>query len=796
MNIIPHSTTFASETEQIMTMVDGSSNQIVDIPGSVDATRTVNDSTDNSLGAFFARPVKIANFDWTPGAAIFEDVDPWTLYLSNKRVVNKLATYKLLRANMKIKVMINGNSFFYGRVMMSYLPYQIRDELTLIDGSNISFVQFSQMPRILIDPTLSQGGEMSLPFFYHNDYLDVLRTDDKAMIGRLLFHELTPLKHTSGDTSVNTRASITVYAWMENVQLEAPTATNPFFIVPQSTPGYSGDKIPAYCMPSSMSGGAPSHDPTPQLMEPRGISSLCLTDVPDTSNKLTFTSGQEGTIDPRILGLSDQDEMSISHIASKESYLTSFDWTQARNTEDLLFNLRVTPAHYRVSGVGAGAKYYFTASCGAVLPFRYWNGTFKVRFQFVTSAFHRGRVAIVYDPHATIGVREDNAAYTHIVDISSCRDVVFKVGPNQDRQLLTYYDPPNVPAVGNFSTSTALPSNTTGNGTIAVYVINELTLPNATPAINNDIKVNVFVSMDTDFETFVPGEKFAEYTITPQSTGVDAVTSIVDQVQESAPYDSLCGPPLSLDQPNPINSDRHKVYVGERMLSFRHMLKRYYHWMSFRTENIGSVTASTQLIHRAFPAYRGQYNPSMHKTLATTDYNYVSMTLLNFLQPAYSAWRGSIRYKMFPRNVGNLNAPRGVVTVAETYAAAYNLLNVPVPLNSVSTAAHSGAFAGNYQARVKGVSLTVQAINHSIEYEIPWWETMRFAPGKVKNWVEAATDRNEPGKGVTVLIDSVNTVAGLYDTYVSVGEDFSMYFFTGWPPMYWNPTPPAPSVTA
>lgn len=115
---------------------------------------------------FFSRPIKIAEQEWATSTTLGFDIDPWGLYFSNPRVINRLANFNLLRAKLHVKVVINGNGFQYGRAMVSYLPFDVFDSLS----SNAALlredlVQASQQPRIFLDPTTSQGGEMILPFF-------------------------------------------------------------------------------------------------------------------------------------------------------------------------------------------------------------------------------------------------------------------------------------------------------------------------------------------------------------------------------------------------------------------------------------------------------------------------------------------------------------------------------------------------------------------------------------------------------------------------------------------------------
>jgi hypothetical protein len=787
--IMPHSS-FAVEKQEILSFTDGSSNQVLDIPSTIDETRRVNDSSDNSLGAFLSRPISIHSFDWTPGTQYDAVINPWSLFLNNKRVSNRIANYKLFRGKMKIKVMINGNSFFYGRMMVAYSPHYSYDFMLApkVTADNITNVYVSQYPHILLDPTTSQGGEMCLPFMWHRDYIDLIGSE-KDEIGSLIIRQLVGLKHTSGDVTPATRCSVTVYAWLEDVQLEAPTTTNPPFIVPQSTRGDG---------PFAFGTGAPHSDPNAKLLVPRGLVNPLVTDIEDSVNKLTFTDKQKVSIDSRIIGLDGVDEMNVKYMAGRETWLTGFNWTQSAITGDLLWNLRVTPALYRtIAEVGppAATRLALTASCGAVLPFQYWHGTFKVRLQFVTSAFHRGRVAVVYDPHSTTTVREDNTTYTQIVDISQCRDVTFTVGPNQDRAMIPYSIPGSAGADVIFSTA-ALSNSALSNGTISIYVLNDLSLPSALSTVNNSIGVNVFTSMGEDFRVFNPSPNYSLYSIHPQSTNVDVSTEIVDIVPTGSEAGSMIIP---IETTSQNSSKLNLVFSGEEIHSFRVMLKRYYPYMAFRISPAAGTDTPriTTLTHRIFPLYRGVVSSGVHKTSVPVNYNYTYTTLLNFLAPAFNAFRGSVRYKAIPR-FGADSAPNASTAyVFHARDLPYSLVSAPYSLASSSAIAHSSSALGNGLERATGVLPIIQSVNPIVEYEVPWWERNRYAPGKLTNFSGSfGLNSFHPTSCAMIQFENRSTLTNLYDLHVSAGEDFSCYFFTGWPPMYYVNTVPAPSLVA
>jgi len=184
-------------------------------------------------------------------------------YFTKDKVLSKLEGYSRMRADLHIKVLVNGSPFRYGELMMSYRPLFAAETssdhphaiLPFFSGGNISgdlasapgypnqdytavasdastHMARSQRMNIRIQPHINSGGEMILPFIYYRDALDItnLTTDiDKFRqrlreLGTITLEQLVMLKSTS--TANATGVSITVFAWAENMQLWGPTGIN------------------------------------------------------------------------------------------------------------------------------------------------------------------------------------------------------------------------------------------------------------------------------------------------------------------------------------------------------------------------------------------------------------------------------------------------------------------------------------------------------------------------------------------------------------------------------------------
>lgn len=171
------------------------------VDSSLDATYNLAKTADANLGDFLSRPILIRSYQWTPSAQLFESFNPWNDYFSNTAVKSKMDYFRNFRCTLCLKVMLNGNSFYYGRALMSYNPYETNDDVTL---QRIFFEQdivgASQKPHVLLDPCSSQGAEMCLPFVYPENWFDITLPGWNTEMGSITIHDFDVLNHANGGT--------------------------------------------------------------------------------------------------------------------------------------------------------------------------------------------------------------------------------------------------------------------------------------------------------------------------------------------------------------------------------------------------------------------------------------------------------------------------------------------------------------------------------------------------------------------------------------------------------------------
>jgi hypothetical protein len=744
-----------------------------------------------------------------------------------------------------LKVLVNGNSFYYGRALLSYNPYVTSDEITV----NRTFVaqdliQASQKPHLLLDPTSSQGGEMLLPFIWPENYLDITKAGWPDNMGEIDIHDFDVLQHANGGTDPIT---ISVFCWAENLTLAVPTtnaaqghveeadldefgfpkpydkqagskqkkqtmkasntSTNDEFLKdgliskPASAVAKAADTlamIPVlapYAKATSMVAsklGAVARIfgySRPQIMEdtkafvPRYAGNLCNSDAPESLVKLTLDSKNELSIDTRLMGLGGEDELTVNSICQRWSYWRSFDWPETAVADDMLSSMIVAPLYGTTLVAAPVTEIHSTALAFGASPFDAWQGSIKFRFNVVCSEYHRGRLRIVYNPATNpAGAIPFNQVYSTVIDISENRDFEYEVKWADIRAWARNVGIDGIPAATiHDDVNPVTAGGTTDNGSITVYVVNELATPSTTAA---DVKVQVWVKAGDDFAVAVPTTKnlsqlsvFEQQSETAPALATSEDTSnspgCVTEVASFAPGEYI------------PEDNQYLVYQGERIVSFREMLRRY-HWHNvYFPAGVGTNANNRKVcfnLHN-FPFYRG-WEPSGQDTATsstgTDGYNFVSETLLNYLTPAFACRRGCLRHKMIYTSYGAA-ARMGTMTATRHNLTGANISETAHDLNGVNGDRRSEMLETEMTG-LGGSHTTAVFNNPVLEYETPYYTNgQRFEPARFVGRYNAFDHGHELAVDVVggTTSDDVKI-----DHYISIGEDFQLGMFTGAPIMY------------
>lgn len=776
----------------------------VSMPYAPDKTRdAVFQNVDTSLSAFFERPIVARTYTWTPlqvGAftAIF---DPWNDFFANSRVINRINNYNLLRSKLHVRFMINGNGFYYGRLMADYLPLPNADRVT--SASTLvteNAVQASQRMKVFIDPATCCSNELELPFVYWKDGVSI-PTAEWTNLGKIYVRELQGLKHANASTQPLT---ITVMMWATDVQMSIPTSVSSSALVPQAGDEYAsaGPVEMTATAIASMAGAVtdvpgigpfaratelaakatskaasvmgwsrPAEIAPAKDMRPKFVSDLAPSGAGDNVSKLSLDIKQEVTIDPNVIGVALPDEMSVASIAARESYLTQFPWATSKVGGDLLFTTRVKP----FVGLTSGSTRYLTASAFAVWPFSFWRGKMRYRLQIVGSAYHKGRLRIVWDPQY-IQSLEGNVQFTRIVDISEERDVTFEIDWGNPQHFL-----PVETSIGNlstdFRTTPQWPSaSAQANGVFSVYVLNDLATPNS--SVNNDIAINFFVSCN-DLQVAAPRS-------TPVLANSYAATVQAGDVEMTGDgSEPGCGPATAdhVISSDADDADDMLVYFGERIVSFRQLLKRYNLHSSFYVGTSSTVPSVWAPVFSDTPFYYGYNNLALHTTSAAGKFSYVNNTLLQYLSLAFVASRGSLRskYVATPAPTNSIIS----MTVLRSYGSTAVVPPTVSALNMFDQSFYARSVLPLRGNDMAGAATTTPQQQPFLEVEHPYYKPVRFDTVRdvAQDTATASTPSPFANTHTVELFLGAGTGYVNLSRYVGVGEDFSLMWFQGCPPL-------------
>lgn len=788
----------------------------IPIPSTYEENSNTGEYHDVELNNFMSRPIRIANITWSYATAVAGTINPWTLFFTDTRVKNRLAYYNLLKCKLCVKFVVNGNAFQYGQMFVDYLPLKgytingnvLTDGISPIDTSSSIYPNVQTHRKyIKIRPLDSQGACMELPFFWPNNFMSI-PLEEWQYQGSLRYYTVNQVLHAN-NSSATDPPIISVFAWAEDVKLSVPTAAPPATLLPQSgtetvgaisgpasavsraagslssVPGIGGYAKATQMVATGIGSAAklfgfsraPIETPT-VTMKPDYTGNLANTDRPENISKLTIDSSQEVTIDPTVTGIAMGDELSIGSIAAKETYLTQFTWDFSQTADTSLFHIAVNPLlHGLVPGYSVTRAIYPTALEFASIPFRYWKGSLKFRFEVIASKFHKGRLRLMYDPKQIPVVTDFNKNYQTILDLDSGTDLTVKVHWAVPQPVLN---------CGTLSLSSvkygpifAAPSSNEDNGCLYMYVLNNLSVPSQGLAASACLAyVNVYVSACDDFELCVPDDgNLSLISTNPPfipASGVEMLPSSGEEMMEVWEV----GSPSS-------SSNFDLVLFGEKYLSFRPLLKRYVQYMSYLIDSVTATNLSRIVIsQRRVPLFAGSDSvgvnsiPNLLGAAGNYPGNNIKLVLLQYLMCAYSGMRGSFRYKYQQFGVSAVNRNNSLITVVRkpfmtSTAPIYTLVSTFATLNNEKIASFT-----RDDLLWNGAMIANNAKNPSIEVEDPYYEKYRFLNPKtyVNNNVTISGGHQIIQYGNPSATDKTQAIM---KSYLSTGEDFNLMYYTG-----------------
>jgi hypothetical protein len=471
----------------------------------------------------------------------------------------------------------------------------------------------------------------------------------------------------------------------------------------------------------------------------------------DTSKKLTLDPKQELSVDQSLGAVYEQDCMALKHITSRESFVESFTW----DSDDVamvtnLYSSYVDPLFSSDVALPSGVLRQPAALTFAAFPFNYWRGSITYRFEIVCSKYHRGKLLFKFEPNIAQKDLIDsdqtklNQQDTIIVDIQELTEISITVPFVSDRAWLQVHEDPSDPYLGispgfHYETST---------GFLTVRPLNELVQPTST----SSVRVNVFVS-SMDLELSCPNNLAIKTNLTYTETESGALSTNILQQQTS-------------------NDNIYKHHFGEKVESFRALLKRYCTTHSIE-RTIGSSGYKTLVLNHGI--YPSIFNYADSSNIARDPAAIPS--LFEYLRYGYLGMRGGYRWRYRPTSNTNLGDQAWIVTTLTTSADSN-----PAPESLNETNTNTAANRDPLFAKLDGSVVHNLNLQGGAECEYPYFsnDLFRFTSAFGVLGIHTHSDKTPNVKfTMSGRYTSADIVSIEMDT--ASAEDFTFLRFQGAP---------------
>ena len=829
--------------QQNVGFCDASPGQLFNLPTDLSSDQ-IDASQSVELGDFLSRPVLIQSFTWTENFDFSESFSPWLNYFNNATIKKKLDNYYLLRCNLHLKFVINASPFYYSAIMVTYRP--LSDLLTgtalnpapVATGTGldqIGLIGRSQRPKVFLYPQSSTGAEMVLPFLYYKNWLDATSAEALENMGTINMNDLQFVLLNANSVTA-TDVDIQVYAWAEQVSVAGPTVDlavqsketkkeskssnkskdmeppspheeteyhdDGAVSGPASAVARAADELSSlpiigpYAMATSMVANSvgsmakmfgftnvPVIDDVHDFKN-QSFPHMATTQIGVPSEKLTYDPKNELTVDPRVNGVDLGDDMLIKNIATRESWIQTFEWGAADVKDTLICAARVEPGFSIQATTSSVVKTAGTPGWLLGQVFRFWRGDIIIRLKFLCTKYHRGRVRISWDPHGAISTTTDSTTqvYNRIVDITNETDVEFIVPYTQET---SYLETDSGVAWTNI-TDTALANDYgTSNGVLTVRVLNQQT----SPVADAPIGVAVFMRCADNIEFADPRE--VPTNLSPYNVQSEELTYDEDKNT----YQVGVKPSSAAEYIN-------QIHMGESIKSIRQILRRQTLSLvqSFAPANADRLFRWT-CTHRRLPLYYGYDIDGIHTAndtvgVGTSDFNFVKNNIINWFGQCYIGNKGSVTWNINAYNRGDNFFPNFHVDRESPLASAG--YNATADAAIISNDYASWFYKQYILAGNTGMSLTNQHSQPGLNFTVPMYSQNKFMGNNPTYRTEGfATDNSTKDSfRLSATFRAPTTVPTsdsryFVEMYCAIGTDFSFIFFLNVPTLYIcnNPTP-------
>jgi len=650
----------------------------IDIDKSVSITKTEQLMFGHwSVQRIFGKPQRIGTYAFAT-TNIRNDV---LKFVGLPEVLYKVAVWRpmmsaftFMKYRPVFRIQLNGNKFAAGRLLAFILPFTSTSTgiFPATEGNTTGYTGFD---HVYLDASSNDTVTLTAPWVYPRDWINIANTAlASSPAGRYI--------HVAGSTynngythglrlqvlnalSVGTGASTTIYAtiWLhlEDVELCVPqinTATSQGGTHSYITNNVTNwEKVASQTLPSNVRGDVfdmdanlkvstmdkPNITVSPDYFVRRAIGYMGHAVNFEHLDRLALYPGGQSNIKHSDFG-TNVDEMSINYLTSKFTLMKTGTISTTSATGSVLFFTPITP-FILPALTSQPSPQFLTATSTAwqtttsksqvpllgyvSMPFNFWGGSMKYRFDFITNNFVTAKLycAILY------GTASPEQQVTSVEPTSTLGYTFELNGDNKSFEIYVPYvaDRPwkrvmngqfinNATGVVNQNFDDVV-GDITCTGQILLYVINPLTIPSGFPTTYD---FNVFVAGGKDFRLNYISR--ANTAWIPIAQGIDPQpgTDLSVLGQSIMATDLEC--------------------MSEVYTSIKDVLKRYSHCGSRFTKVPGSGTDSSMMY--SFPQFFPIAELLMPFFASPSGNINNPSNIFNWYLALYRVWRGSLRFKI------------------------------------------------------------------------------------------------------------------------------------------------------
>lgn len=671
----------STASQQVTGFIDDATTMDVSLPQLTEPTlNVIRDSMESRLHTIvdvLSRPVTVSRGLWQAGdiqeTQILELDFPQAIFDNSPNVVDKLNYFAFLRADVCIRVMVNANTFQQGKLIGYFTPFTqyvgerraVSDYLT----ANTCF------PYVINDASVGNTTNLVIP--YVAPYSSYRLFDKTGNIGSFFLKILNPLR--GGD------AYFTVQAWFTNISVDLPsgllndltadtTLINDVKRMIDQEPdahrrvrrvvnrykaqvategeqksrgfisstfhqihevGRMASKYPMIAdvaIPLSWIAKAIAHVAEYfGYAKPQDVGSSCkfaqipaygFTNAGGIDQATVLGSSIENSLEPRgdMFG-SQMDDMDINYVCAHRCFVRSFNMTTAQLAGTELVSFPVTPGWCVLDTTER--CYRPTALAFVASMFNLWRGGIRYKIQAAKTAYHSGRIRIVYIPGSfNSTVDSADQAYNWVFDMRNQSEIEFTIPYNNILEWQQCNLTDDIESL-------------TSIGTVRIEVFNQLRAPDSVAA---DIDFNIWTAGESDMQFSIPTfQRYVPSLPTQPVFGEPSKGRYIAHVLGTAQdhgFNDMADKPKLFETSHSSKVDPCKYSIGEMVTNLRYLTRRF---ASTQSLSIGD----SNIVRWQFPNYYfgSAFDPE------TDDITTFKVTPIDYISFLYRFFRGGMRWK-------------------------------------------------------------------------------------------------------------------------------------------------------